>query len=161
MSFLAGCGFHLRGPVALPPAYQTVYIQSNDSYNDLALQLRQGLYEIGAKVLPTPDNAQLNIVIISENQTQYITSIASNSQISVSTVIYTVQFKVTDADNKTLLGPRTVHAMRSYSQNTNQLLSVTNNLNILQHDMRAEIARQIIDQVTAPKALYALDVSDS
>lgn len=160
-SILAGCGFHLRGPITLPPSYQTVFIQSDQPYNDLALQLRQALYEAGAKTMPTPDNAQLDIVIINENQTAFISSIASNSQISVSTVKYSVQFKVTDANNQVLLGPRTVTTSRTYSQNTNQLLSVTNNLNILQHYMRADIVRQIIDQISAPKALTALDVSNS
>lgn len=160
-SLLSGCGFHLRGPVTLPPSYQTVFIQSDQPFNDLSLQLRQALYEAGIKTMPTPDKAQLDIVIMNENQTAFVSSIASNSQISVSTVKYSVQFKVTDANNQLLLGPRTVTTSRTYSQNTNELLSVTNNLNILQHYMRADIVRQIIDQITAPKALTALDVSNS
>lgn len=158
---LTGCGFHLRAPIALPPSFQTVYIQSDSPYNDLSLQLRLALNDAGAKTLSSSDNAQINLVILNENQTQVITSIASNSQVTIEIVTYTVKFQVTDANNQVLLGPRKVSVSRTYSQNSNELLSVTNDLNILLHDMRSDIVRQILDQITARNALLALDVSDT
>ncbi len=161
LCLLSGCGFHLRGPIALPPSFQNVYVQISDNYGDLALLLRQALYDAGAKSLPTSDNAQINLVILSENTSQLTSSIASNSQISIIMAIYTVKFQVTDANNHILLGPRTVTVSRSYSQNSNELLSVTNNLNILQHNMRVDAVRQIMEQITAKNALVALDVADN
>ena len=158
---LSGCGFHLREPVILPPSFHTVYVQINDNYGDLALLLRQSLYEAGAKTVPTPDSAQINLVVQSENISQMTSSIASNSQITIINVTYTVKFQVTDTNDQVLLPPRTVTVRRSYSQNSNELLSVTNNLNILQHNMRIDAVQQIMAQITAKNALVALDVSNS
>ena len=111
LCLLSGCGFHLRGPIALPPSFQTVYIQIGDNYSDLALLLRQALYDAGAKTVPTADNAQINLVILNDNTSQMISSIASNSQITISIVTYSVKFQVTDANNQTLLRTTYCHCL--------------------------------------------------
>lgn len=161
LSLLTACGFQLRGQLTLPPALQHIYIQSEIMHSSLPSQLSQMLNQLGAKTTLLPKNAQVIIDLMNETFTQQVITNGANSQIAQTLVIYYVEFQLTDTHGRVLLSPQVVSSVHSYSQNSNQILSVTNDLGTLEQDMRREVLEQILRRIIAKNTLSAVTQNET
>ena len=65
---LAGCGFHLRDALLLPPGLGQVRVQASDPDGPLAQQLQQALQRAGASLAAPGDEDAATLRIISERR---------------------------------------------------------------------------------------------
>ena len=89
---LTACGFHLRGQVPLPESLKYVYVEGASPI--LREQLRKTLRASSAKLLDSPDKAQVMVKIVSENNGQGslslgVTGRTNEYELTYSCLLYT------------------------------------------------------------------------
>ena len=147
---MIGCGFHLRGlgeAGTLPPQLQVLYIESKNAYGPLTQDLKQMLQGMGAKVTAAAQESPARFVILRDEMGQQTTGMSTTSQLSTYTLTYTVSYQIVDAAGKVLLLPRHATATRSFTQNSNQMLSSNYEYMQLEQDMRRDVVAQIMYQL--------------
>ena len=135
---LAGCGFHLRQSVALPPSMQRIHLAVNNG-GDLQRNLARALRNSGITVedAPGPGVAELAVPLASFSTDTL--SISGGARITEYSVHYQVQFSVADGAGKSLLPEQTIQMSREYSYDAT---------NTIGNDAQVEeIERSLIDDM--------------
>ena len=137
-ALLAGCGFHLRQSVALPPSMQRIHLAVNNG-GDLQRNLARALRNAGITIEDAsgPGIAELAVPVASFN-TQTL-SISGGARVTEYSVQYTVKFSVADASGQSLLPEQTVRMSRDYSYDATN--AVGNDAQV------EEIQRSLIDDM--------------
>lgn len=153
---LTACGFHLRSQPPLPPELKTLYVQSDDPYGQLTLQLEQILQSMGVTIVDTSKEAPVTLKIFNE---QYTTSILSESA-SSSTKQYTLyliaQYEVLNNKGKILFGPKTVKEQSNYTVNENQVSSYNTQEDSLKEELQRDAVFSILMQLGSTDAVNAI-----
>lgn len=114
IALLAGCGFHLRQAVKLPPSLQRIHVTVNGG-GDLQRNLVQALQGAGVTVEDAagPGIAELQIPVASFG-TQILT-VSGYSRVTEYAVHYHVLFNLSEGDGTRLLSNQAIDMQRSYS----------------------------------------------
>lgn len=102
---LAGCGFHLRGTLAVPEGLAPLYIQAGTS-SPVAAAIREQLAGGGVPLADTPGEAKLILRILSESRSSRVVATDYAGKVLAYELYYPVVFDVVTADNKERI-PRT------------------------------------------------------
>lgn len=146
---LASCGFHLRGVVELPPAFQRIYVQSEDPYSQVVKNLKRTLQFSGAKLTNTAKEANIILEILHEDKSEQLLSVGSTQETRQYNLVLSVTFALTDANGKTILSPQTVSEIRAITIQVNQILGGNNEANNLYQQMRSAIASNIMNRLAS------------
>ena len=150
-SLLGGCGFHLRGAVAFPPAMQETYIDGSPA-SAVVRELRLNLEASGADVVDSPQAAGATLHILGETFDRRVLSVRSNAQVSEYELIYNVRFSVTRADGVQLLTPQEVNVVRDYRYDPNQVLGSSSEESLLQEEMQRDVSQLILRRLAHARA---------
>jgi LPS-assembly lipoprotein len=94
-SSLIGCGFHLRGNMALPPQYfHKMFIKTADPYGRLTKNLQEYLKKSSVELVTDQNDAPLTLQILSETKAQLLQSVSGTAQNRQYSLTYTVVFKI-------------------------------------------------------------------
>lgn len=112
--WLAGCGFHLRRGVALPPSMQRIHL-SVAGNGDLQRNLARALRNAGVTVEEAagPGIAEMNVSRASFSNDRL--NLSGGARITEYSVQYEVAFDVKDAAGDVLLPEQTIRMSREYS----------------------------------------------
>lgn len=148
-SLLSGCGFHLRGGVDLPAAYQRMAIEGVSPYSALGLDLKRTLQGNGIDVVE-PADAQ---VILKLSQVNYQRRLLSVSAVSGKTAEYELHYSVNlslhDRQGKVLLSEQPLQQLRDYVYDQNNVLGTDNEEVQLRKDMERDLVGQILRRLQA------------
>ncbi|MGN6512923.1 MAG: LPS-assembly lipoprotein LptE [Lysobacteraceae bacterium] len=170
---LAGCGFHLRNALLLPPDLGPVQVVSRDPHSQLARDLREALQRAGAQVAPdgAPAAAVAGTGTDGEPQTgdgasgkpagvaqlQLVSERWGNSPLSVDaqgraqeyTLRYAVIFRLRRADGTDLVPQQVQELSRDYIASPALASGTEGEREILTQELRREMANSILRRVDA------------
>lgn len=145
---VAGCGFHLRGTVDLPPVLSVTYVDSLDRHTYFRRELTQTLEDAGATV--TEDRAQASAVVdISQDESgQQVLSVSARNVPEEFLVFYTVQYSVR-AGGEQLVAPQVVSLRRAYAYDVTKVLAKSREEEILREALAKDIVSIVMQRLEA------------
>lgn len=111
---LAGCGFHLRDALLLPPGLGQVRVQASDPDGPLAQQLQQALQRAGASLAAPGDEDAATLRIISERLGDTSISVDQFGRSQEFTLRYAVIFDLRRDDDTDLVPQQAIELSRDY-----------------------------------------------
>ena len=152
--FLAGCGWHLRGVLKLPPQLKNTYIQSDAPNSPFTQVLTRLLIANHINVVKSPQDANAILVLSDVNTSNALTSLSGGAEAGQYTMYGSVTFSVTDAKTGAVfIPPRQVENTRTFDSNSTQALSAQSAINNLMVLQQNQLAQDILNQLTHIKAI--------
>lgn len=158
---LTACGFHVRGYEPLPSQLHVMYLASNTPYSAFTKQLRQTLTSTGIVLVKNAQAAPVTLQILTENNSQQMTSAGVSGQTTTYLLTYTVTYQLMGSKGNVIEGPDTVTTSHSYSITSNQILGDTHVQTGLQNQMQREIIFQILNRLHSYRTIQALQALSS
>jgi len=147
---LAACGFHLRGPVHLPPQMHTTYIQGGSRFSPLITDLRQSLNDSGVSVVDSPAQATAVLRILSQQANKRVLSVGADGRPRESELYSRVRFDVTDVKTgKPLLSPQTLEVRRNYLVSVTNVLGTASDEAFAREQMDRDLVRMMMMRLEA------------
>lgn len=144
---LAGCGFHLRGQVALP--YSTLHIRG-PSASSVSNSLTRVLRSRGARLVDRQEDAELTLVILSDVREKSILSLSAAGRAQEYELRQRLSYRIITAGEPDLpVGE--ILSQRSISFNDAQVLAKESEENLLYRDMENDVVQQLLRRLQAAK----------
>jgi LPS-assembly lipoprotein len=144
---LQACGFHLRGHVALPPAFDATYVKSTDAA--LQNQIEEVLRVSGTRPAHSAAGATAILNITDVRYEPVVRTVDARGKVSGYLLTYTVSYGAVDAAGKTLLKDQRLELQRDYNFDPEQVLAKESEESFLRRDMEKDAAQQIVRQLGA------------
>ena len=139
----SACGFQLRDQAALPPEMARTQMVVSDPYSTLARRVRVMLERSGVQFV---DGGQATAILEIPNNrvvTEVLT-IADNARVREYRVTHTVEFRLTDAAGKELIGLQTLRQSREISFDEQKILASSREQEYLREDLAETLARLMV-----------------
>lgn len=164
---LAGCGFHLRNALLLPPDLGPVQVVSGNPHSQLAKDLREALSRAGAQVAPDgmPEEAaagngdddggtgkpagMAQLQLVSERWGNAPLSVDAKGRAQEYTLRYAVIFRLRRADGTDLVPQQVQELSRDYIASPALASGTEGEREILTKELRREMANSILRRVDA------------
>ena len=145
-TFLAGCGFQLRGQTSLP--FETFYIPGS---TPLALELRRNVSASSkTRLVDSPEKAQAVLAFTDEARDKTILTFTSAGKVNEFRLRYRVGFRVTDATSAQVFLPTSeIILTRDMSFNDAQVIAKEAEEQLLFRDMQTDMVQQIMRRLVA------------
>jgi len=118
----AGCGFHLRGSAALPPAMAITFIKSSDPFSTLVDDFSAALKVHDIKVTQERSAATAVLNILGSSIEIKVLSVNTVGKVLEYDIQQTIRFSVVTAGNETLVPEQTVSMSRDYIYSSTDVL---------------------------------------
>lgn len=150
LTFIAGCGFHLRGAVSFPTWLKTVYITPDDPYEPLQKTVRRTL-ERNKITLVTEINKETAVLeLTTPDFTESILALNAMGQSQRFKLTISFQYKLSYAGN--LLRPlTTIQSSRDFTLAPGQILSGDNERRLIKDELLQEATSQLFRQLYTVK----------
>ena len=145
---LTSCGFHLRGTGSARMSLSVIHVTANDAYGEMQQALQRALTEAGVKLVPA-DKAAYSVHLLTERRIRRSVATTSDVQVAEYGLNMEVSFELTDSAGKQVIEPATVSAQRIYRFDSSSLVGSNEEENLLNEEMRRDIASQIIRRIDA------------
>ncbi len=147
IALLAGCGFHLRGQVALP--YSTLHI-SGPSATSVSNSLKRVLRSSGVRLVDRQEDAELTMVILSDVREKSILSLSAAGRAQEYELRQRLSYRIITAGEPDLPAGE-ILSQRSISFNDAQVLAKESEENLLYRDMENDVVQQLLRRLQAAK----------
>lgn len=141
-----GCGFQLRGSLTLSEDISPLYIHRNSAF-ELARDLKMLLATTNIVVADNLTEANSQLALISENRHRRVLSVDGHGRAIEYLLTYTVNITIKIKQSKEIRDSVTLN--RSLLFDTEAVLAVTNESEILYRDMQKNAARLILLKLQA------------
>ncbi len=145
IALLAGCGFHLRGQVALP--YSTLHV-SGPSGTSLTNLLMRVLRSSGVRLVDRKEDAEVTLVILSDVKEKSILSLSAAGRAQEYELRERVAFRIITAGKPDLPAGEII-SQRSISFNDVQVLAKESEESLLYRDMENDVVQQLLRRLEA------------
>jgi LPS-assembly lipoprotein len=149
---LAGCGFHLRNALTLPPDLGPVRVVSTDRYSPLAESLATSLTRAGATPAPAGSTDAAVLDLLSERWGDTPIAVDELGRSQEFSLRYAVIFELRKADGSTLVPRQTVELSRDYISNPVNTIGTEGEREILVRELRREMAASVLRRIDAVTA---------
>ncbi len=146
-TLLVGCGFHLRGGVALSPLLEDTYLKSNNPYSGVSAVLRNELQTAGARLLDDPQQASVVIHILGSRSLRRVLSVGRGAKASEYELFEEVTFALADSQGNELLPAQTLKITRDLVFDETELLGKVSEAEDIKRQMQRSLARQVITRI--------------
>lgn len=153
---LTACAFHLRGQGNWPPALQTIYLQAQEPYDALTINLTNSLHSSGVTLVDSPNQARVTLKLYKPVLSTRNVTIGRSNQSRVYQVVYSVAYMLTDPAGKPFLPQQVISSTRSLTLSPNQLMDSNNQLILLEQEMQRDIINQLYNRLTSKQVFQAL-----
>lgn len=143
---LGACGFHLRGINDV--SFKTLYVQDSGAPS-IARDLKRAVKGSGAKLVGSPEQAQVSLELMNENGEKRILSLSGTGRVREYELLYRVTFRTREANSELWSPPQTVEQRRDFTYNDSQVLAKDNEETRLNKDMRTDTIREILRRVSS------------
>lgn len=148
-ALLAGCGFRLRGDVALP--FDSVYFATGGE-TPFAVDLSRQIAGGGkTRVVQRPEDAQAILYIVSVNQEKQILTLTSAGTVAEFLLRLRINFRLQGRDQRELIPLSEIVVVRDFSFNSSQILAKDKEEALLYRDMQADAVQQMLRRLQAAK----------
>lgn len=143
---LTACGFHLRQPS--PIAFKTIHIKGTTLINKA---LKKALLEQDIKVVTEPEEAELQLELLKEENEQRILSLSGTGVVREYELYYRVQYRTKIAGEATWTLPMIIEGRRDYTYNDANLLAKQAEQKLLTESMQTDVLNGIMRRLSALK----------
>ena len=148
-TFVAGCGFHLRGEASY--TFQSVYVNAPGAPT-LAAELRRALAATGsARIADDPKSAQVILDIPAVADDKEVLTLSAGGSVREYLLIKRVSFRLHDADGSEWLPPGEIALRRTYSFSESEVLARDTQEQRLLRDMQTDAVQQLVRRLQAAK----------
>lgn len=147
VTVLAGCGFHLRGDVALASVLEDTYLKSKEPYSGISAALRNTLQSAGARLVSDPAQASAVLHVISSRSLRRVLSVGSGGKASEYELYEEVTFALEDNQGNELLPAQTLKSIRDMVFDETELLGKVAEAEDIKRQMQRNLARQILTRI--------------
>src|SRR5262245_897993 len=148
VALLVGCGFHLQGATAMPPAMKVTYIDAQDERSTFLLTLQRSLKASGSTVTPNRDDATAVLRIEHDETGQRVLSVSAANKPTEYEIFYTIKYSVTSG-GKELLGAQTLTLTRDYSFDEETLLAKEHEEDILRQALADDLTGIVMSRLAS------------
>jgi LPS-assembly lipoprotein len=148
---IAGCGFQLRGAVAVPDSMKLMYVQGINVQQGLGLELKRGLKQNGIQVVDDYEKDSAVLTVLENKFERRVLSVGNNAKVSEYELYSMLKFKVTDGQGKLLVEPQQVEAIRDYQFDQTQVLSSDGEEAILREQLNDQLVQSLLRRLSAVK----------
>lgn len=148
---LGACGFHLRGQGTFALPFQSLYVQSSNSYSPFITQLKAAIEANGVRVPDSAAQAELTLDIVSEKQSKQILSLSGAGRVREYRLQYQISLRAFDAQQMDWLPAQELNLRRDYSYDDTRILAKEQEEGLLYQDMRNEAVQQILRRLNHAK----------
>ncbi|HSN40743.1 MAG TPA: LPS assembly lipoprotein LptE [Burkholderiales bacterium] len=146
---LSSCGFHLRGPAALP--FESMYVQAAPT-SLFATQLKRAVISGSTtRVADNPKDAQVTLQILGEAREKQILSLSGAGRVSEFRLRYRVSYRVVDTKSTELVPPSEIVLQRDFAFNDQEVLSKESEEALLYRDMQNDAVQQLVRRLQASR----------
>ena len=145
---LAGCGFHLRGVIELPPELSRTHISGISEYSDFAATLRQQLRANGVEIVEA-DQSTATLRITRHRITRQVLAVGADGKVREFELLGVLSFEVRKADKTVLLKNQTITLTREFIFDPDDVLGKTEEEALLREDLTENLARLMIYRLQA------------
>lgn len=143
LPLLAGCGFHLRGSVELPPEWRTLHLGGANPNGELTSALRAG-FESNGVALTGPGAANYRLELGEERFERRNLTIGGNARAAEFELVMTTSLRVSDSAGRELL-PRTELSTRKVmTHDPENVAGKAEESRLLRREMREELILQLL-----------------
>ena len=145
---LSACGFQLRGSLDMSDAISPLYLQENNAFA-LSRELKQLLSTNNISITKRVARSSSQLMILGEDQERRVLTVDGDGRAREYLLTYKVRFVINmrQAENKEVTD--SISLSRSLLFNTEAVLAVTNESEILYRDMQRNAARLILLKLEA------------
>lgn len=146
MLVVAGCGFHLQGSGALPPAMARTYIDTRRPHTPFLATLTDTLRQRGSDVLTAAADDAAVLDIVADETGQRVLSVSARNIPREYEVYYRVTFSV-KVGGETLISNETLVVTRSYTYDETQVLAKAAEEEVLREALADDLARRVVRRI--------------
>ena len=139
---LAGCGFHLRGQVAMP--FDTLYLKATNPGTLFILDLRRSLEVNNITLVEGADEADVVLDVVFEIADKQVLSLGADGRVNEFRLNHRVSLRAYDLNQQDWLPAEEFTQRRDFSYDDTQILAKEAEEKLLQKNMRTEMVQQII-----------------
>jgi len=144
---LAACGFQLRGPGDIP--FDSIFIEGNTLI--ISKDLKQYLSTSDIKILPSPDDAELRLELVGEENEKRILSISGEGTVNEFELYYRVHYRTKLADQATWSEVQTIESRRDFTFSDANVLAKQTEERQLNETMQKDVVNAIMRSLSALK----------
>lgn len=137
-----GCGYHLRGSIALPEQLKSMYLFGSSS--PLKLEIEQILLGAKGKFAPSPNEAGIVIKVMKEDMHNRVLSIGSSGKSSELEINYYLRFQIYDQKETPMMDEQTIELSREYYNDQTAVLAKEGEEKLIRREMYRQAARMLI-----------------
>lgn len=148
VALLAGCGFHLRNAIDLPPDLGPVKVTSTAQYSPLVTSLEQGLKSSGAVLVEGDAKGKTaRLQILSERWGNLPIAIDQYGRSQEYSMRYATVFVFRHADGTDLVPQQVVELSRDYVSSPIDVTGTTTEREVIAEELRREMAASILRRI--------------
>lgn len=149
---LAGCGYHLRGDVALPEGLRHAYLEGASI--PLREQIGRLLRRDAGQLVNSPEQAGVVIKVYGEQSSQRVLSLSARGRSNELELYYRFEYALYRTDNTELLARQPLEIRREYFNNQQQIIAKANEEAVIRSEMLQQAAQTIIDRARVVLAAH-------
>jgi LPS-assembly lipoprotein len=148
VSILTGCGFHLKGFLALNNI-QSIYIEDQVHSPRFTNYLSSTLNQLGVRVNTSSNEAQYTLTLLKDNHSSTISSVSSSTNTRQYILTHQIEFELVKGNKLSLIPPTWIISQRTLTVNANQILGSDSQSVTLKEDMIRELSYKLITRLNS------------
>ena len=144
---MTACGWRLRGTEGNIVAFERLHISSADPYGDLVQQLKRQLEASDVSVVANATEAQYSLVIVKEDSRRRTATVSARARVSERSLTEWVEYLVLDGKGRPVVPKTKINVERVFEYNEDNVLATNDEAQMLQREMCADLARQIVNRL--------------
>jgi LPS-assembly lipoprotein len=140
----AGCGFHLRGTLELPPGWDSIAVSGDNPNGELQQNLVSSLQSAGVMVV---EDADLTLHVESEEKSRRNVAIDSAASATEFEIELATNISLSDARGEYLLEPTRIAVQRLMNHNPNDVVGEAAEVRTLERELRDDLIQQILRRI--------------
>ena len=147
-ALLAGCGFHLRGSVEIPPAYTPMFIQAPVG-SPVRVAIEDQLSGSTVQLASSAAQAKLILRILSEGRSSWVAAVDASGKALAYELHYQVRFDAVGPDGKEKVSPQTLDLVRTFDNPDVEVLGKQLEEEMIYTDFAGDAADRILVRLRA------------
>lgn len=149
LTFVAGCGFQLRGSYSLP--YESLYV-SGSEYSLVIANLKRAIRAAGStRLADSASDAQATFLPTAEAKEPVILSLSGSGRVREKRLRYRYGYRIVDPKGRDLVLPGMIELTRDLSYADSDVLAKTQEEDLLWRDMENDLVQQLMRRLAAAK----------
>ncbi|WP_150048641.1 MULTISPECIES: LPS-assembly lipoprotein LptE [Methylomonas] len=140
--WLGGCGFHLRGSLALPSELKQLFLFGSSAA--LKDEIKNMLRVSDGKIVASPNEAGVVVKVLKEDLRRRVLSVGSTGKSSEVELNYYLRFQFYDNQEAPLLDEQTLEISRDYFNDQTALLAKDNEELVIKKEIYRQAARMLM-----------------